>query len=304
MGRRNSKDHISTRNDRTQLLVVIAVFATLFLAYTYYEDSKTSPAHHSEEGDLLIQSDSVPARVDVARPRKLVPPSTPAELPAKAKTIETKFLGIPLKICDDEVSSGIDHIVNEFQEDVYGLEPLTITAGEVIIDIGGNVGAFSLLAAKKFPQARIYAFEPVPRNYAFLRWNLQQNGITNVVAINRGVTRDGRSFKIKYSAYNPGGSGLFAEEADELVDIKTTTFRDILEEFNIDKIAFLKIDCEGCEHEVLPMVPLEKVKIIRGEVHNAESLTEGGDSPERKMYLCVHRAITMGYGTFNCDGAQ
>jgi FkbM family methyltransferase len=52
----------------------------------------------------------------------------------------------------------------------------------VIVDVGANCGTYSLLASKRNPSARIFAFEPLPANYDALVRNLELNGATNVDA--------------------------------------------------------------------------------------------------------------------------
>ncbi len=54
------------------------------------------------------------------------------------------------------------------------------------------------------------------------------------------------------------------------IDISTITIQDLFEDFNIQKIDFLKIDCEGCEYETLFNTRNEyfqKIKKIAMEIH-------------------------------------
>src|SRR5206468_5436914 len=53
-----------------------------------------------------------------------------------------------------------------------------------ILDIGANVGYFSLYAAKKFPKAMIFAFEPFPDTFQRLNEHIKLNSIDNVKTFN------------------------------------------------------------------------------------------------------------------------
>jgi len=84
----------------------------------------------------------------------------------------------------------LDVVAQEFRKDDYGIAALSaeeLGDAPIIVDIGANVGFFSIMMAKKFPNATIYALEPVEINFAFLNWNLGRNAITNVVPLNFGV---------------------------------------------------------------------------------------------------------------------
>ncbi|MGL4422794.1 MAG: FkbM family methyltransferase, partial [Gemmataceae bacterium] len=55
------------------------------------------------------------------------------------------------------------------------------TPGAVVLDAGGNIGQYSLLASRAVgPTGRVITFEPVPQNHARLQQHLQMNNCTNV----------------------------------------------------------------------------------------------------------------------------
>ena len=65
----------------------------------------------------------------------------------------------------------------------------TILQGDVVYDLGAHVGLYSLLAASRGGFAgHVYAFEPVPRNLAYLYRHLSLNGVTNCSVIDAAVT--------------------------------------------------------------------------------------------------------------------
>jgi FkbM family methyltransferase len=88
--------------------------------------------------------------------------------------------------------------------DVYGTPLVAFSFGEVervagdllgrfmpeqgvFFDIGANVGWYSLHLARSRPQAQVYAFEPLPATYGWLRRNIDLNGLNNVAPFNVGL---------------------------------------------------------------------------------------------------------------------
>ena len=57
------------------------------------------------------------------------------------------------------------------------------------MDVGASVGYYTLLLARLVgPSGRVYAFEPIPRDFAILKRNVKANGYQNVVLENRAVS--------------------------------------------------------------------------------------------------------------------
>lgn len=122
---------------------------------------------------------------------------------------------------------------------------------EVIIDIGANIGTFSILQAKKHPQCNIYAFEPAKATNKLLKTNLRLNGIKNVIISQKGVgAKPG-----KHILYTHSASGLSSlintKTATRPEKISITTLDQIFQNHKIKKCDLLKMDCEGAEFEIL-----------------------------------------------------
>jgi FkbM family methyltransferase len=134
---------------------------------------------------------------------------------------------------------------------------------KLILDVGANVGFFSLRYSNK--TEKIIAIEPHPRNFEILNKNIKINGIRNIEALNLAINdKVGNSI-----LYGSGGSAsIINNSSDEKYVVKTTTLDEICK--NIEKIDLLKIDVEGAEELVLKggNTTLNKVHTLVVEVHH------------------------------------
>jgi len=142
--------------------------------------------------------------------------------------------------------------------------------GGVLVDVGANIGAFTLLL-RSVSQLPIIAYEPQPFLFKLLQWNMGFNRLTDVDARNvacgsrRGevafsigingsiVTEPAKRAKPRPSA---GSAALNWEQeaemtrgGDDVVNVPVTTLDEDLAE--VSSVALLKIDCEGFEYDVL-----------------------------------------------------
>ena len=126
-----------------------------------------------------------------------------------------------------------------------------ITENMNIVDIGANIGYFSLLAASIIGnKGKVFAFEPDPDNYEILVKNIKLNGYKNVVSLPKAVSnKNGTS---TFFQYDPTGwSSFFSSNANPVgvISVETVTLDDYFS--NIGLIDVVKIDVEGAEILVL-----------------------------------------------------
>ena len=183
-----------------------------------------------------------------------------------------QFLDILGSDCVRFVTSEINN-TKEYRFENIGFKP-----GDVVIDIGANVGMVSIFLAKRYPFLKIYSFEPVKINYDNFVKNIKLNHIPEgiITPVRCAVTSDGRPVTVMFNPKNSGGSGVTEErEAGYIIkkedrDIPSITLNEIFEKYNIENVKLLKIDCEGSEHEILKKCLkkyLKKIENIRGEFH-------------------------------------
>ena len=126
---------------------------------------------------------------------------------------------------------------------------------KVILDIGANVGQFSLKVAHilkdRVNDFQVHAFEPSPFIFSALQTNLslnnslKQNVYLHPLAL--GNT-EGQTY-FSYSPSNSGGGRVSTEQTGSLVTI--TTLDNWFKKESLSRLDFIKIDVEGLEPEVL-----------------------------------------------------
>jgi FkbM family methyltransferase len=117
----------------------------------------------------------------------------------------------------------------------------------VVVDIGANVGVFSLLAARA---ARlVYSLEPATSNFSRLASNV--SGTQNIIPLNLACAgRDGQG-ALDLST-DPVSFSLMkntCSDKQEAVDI--VSLGTLFERNRISRCDFLKLDCEGSEFEII-----------------------------------------------------
>ncbi|MFI7394902.1 amino acid adenylation domain-containing protein [Streptomyces tendae] len=187
-------------------------------------------------------------------------------------------------------NSETDFVYDEiFTREAYLRGGITIDNGDTVVDVGANIGLFTLFASGRNPHGRLYAFEPLPPLHDSLRRNAELHGLNaklfdcglgartqeetftfyphNTVNSTRAATapqaRDlVRSYlrnKTKPADGAPAGPAV-EDLIDNIVDsrlesrsytCRVRTLSEIIEQEAIDRIDLMKIDVEGAEHEVL-----------------------------------------------------
>ena len=155
-----------------------------------------------------------------------------------------------------------------------------------VIDIGGNIGAFSLLVAKESPKCNIYAFEPEPNNFAIFKKNILENKFDKRIKIfQQAVSGETKKEKLFISEYSPYHS-LLSKNYKKFIFINSVSLDNIFQKNKIKNCDLLKIDCEGSEFNILYSTSkktLNRINNIRLEYHNQQK--NKANIGELKKYL-------------------
>ena len=104
--------------------------------------------------------------------------------------------------CIDRLTA--DYIYNEiFVENVYFKNGIEVKSGDVVLDVGANIGLFSLYLMYEVPGVHVYAFEPVPQIFDVLESNLADYR-EQVTVFNYGLSHSDEMAEFNYY---PGVSG-------------------------------------------------------------------------------------------------
>lgn len=128
----------------------------------------------------------------------------------------------------------------------------TLKQGQTFVDVGANIGYYTLLAARLVgPKGRVYAFEPDRSNFSLLVKNVRQNGYTNVVAVPRAVSSKSRIQRLYLSESNPGDHQLFdSKEGRKSVEVQAVALDNWFKKGK-EKIDLIKMDIQGAEAAAL-----------------------------------------------------
>ena len=144
--------------------------------------------------------------------------------------------------------------------------------GDVFIDVGANIGYFTMLAAKCVgASGKVYAIEASPSTYDLLIANLRLNEVKNVEAINMAVTDKECHVRIQSNdTRNIGANSVHIVASGAADSVVGRPLQDIVAP-NLGRARFIKIDVEGAENLILPsildyFVQLDSDTIIVSEI--------------------------------------
>lgn len=155
----------------------------------------------------------------------------------------------------------------------------------VFLDIGANVGEFTLAAAKLLDRGRVIAFEPHPNIYRQLGRSVELNNYNNVSLFNLALGKKSGELELygPSDAHNEGMYSLIkgAVRTEIVAKVPIETLDEIVERESLERVDFIKIDVEGAELFVLQggTKTLERHKPTMLIEFSEETFREAGYKP-------------------------
>ncbi|MFC1904404.1 FkbM family methyltransferase [Chloroflexota bacterium] len=191
-------------------------------------------------------------------------------------------------------------VLGSYERGTTRLFKETIQEGMTVIDIGANIGYFTLIAARLVGgEGRVFAFEPEPHNFDLLVKNLELNEYSNVIPVSKAVSNRNGSARLYLDKNNWGAHSLSEECPTHFsgvsVEVEIQTLDDFLKDYG-GKVDFIKIDAQGAE----PAIIQGMTNVIK---HNKdlkmvvefwpEGLRHFGSSPEEFLDRLVGYGIKL-----------
>jgi len=151
-------------------------------------------------------------------------------------------------------------------QDYYNNRVKTIKEGDIVVDLGGNMGIFNRWAYSQ-GASKVISFEPDKRYYQLLSLNANPKSIL----FNAAVSHEIGELNL-YESDHLGGSNVFSGTGGKNYPVRTYTLNYLFETGLIEKIDFLKVDIEGAEHAAFMGISdenLRKVRTIAMEYHHS-----------------------------------
>jgi FkbM family methyltransferase len=145
-------------------------------------------------------------------------------------------------------------LVENYLLDIYHTSMLK--PDDIVVDLGASIGDFAIKAMRRAKY--VIAVEPNKEDFQLLRRNLQANGCHNVVPLDVGVASNAGMRQITFQ--------------NRTYSFRVKTLAEMLEEQNISRVDFIKMDIEGYETEVIEssIDIIKQARVIAIELHGTK----------------------------------
>lgn len=149
----------------------------------------------------------------------------------------------------DFLGLSINGVYEEFETK---LVKKIIKKGDTVLDLGANIGYYTLIFAKLVgAYGKVFAFEPEPNNFALLKKNIETNGYTNVILVQKAVSNKSGKIKLYLADKNLGDHRIFdSQDTRKSIEVDVITLDEYFSDPSIT-INFIKMDVQGVEALVM-----------------------------------------------------
>lgn len=176
-----------------------------------------------------------------------------------------------------------------------------LRAGDIFVDVGANVGYFSLMASRIVgPTGRVISVEPNPATLARLSRTVAENSISNITLCNVGLGDTSAKAEL-FTCTSEGNdtASMLPSGNDQSITVDVLPLDQLVEQLGLTRVDYLKIDVDGFEHKVFAgaakLMASGKLRYLQCEFSDIH-LRIVGSSPEK-----LHDTITS-YGYRDLHG--
>src|SRR6185436_12596744 len=158
------------------------------------------------------------------------------------------------------------------QETYRDVLPLLSKRPLRIVDVGANLGSFTIWLHRRHGVAEAHCFEPEPTSFRLCRYNLAANDCPFAEVAPKAVGGQRRQLMMRVNTSRPGGNSIYASvgAGEDVREVEVVAFGEWLNTVpsNFD---LLKLDCEGAEWEIATtLLPEQAARfpIVVAEIHD------------------------------------
>jgi FkbM family methyltransferase len=181
----------------------------------------------------------------------------------------------------------IRHLAKMLRRGAFGKTP-------VFLDIGANIGVYSLLVAKLSPESQVHSFEPNPAALEILRSNIALNEVDNIHVHAVGLSDKEETCRLYNESMAQASLHKTGQHGD-YIDIQVRPLDAVLDDIGVSRVDLIKIDVEGHEPAVLDgaerMFAHNKRMAVIMEIDKNAALTGTRDQLFRRM-------VDMGFSAY------
>lgn len=203
---------------------------------------------------------------------------------------------VTMKLLPSDFMHGLTAFTGIYEKSLSKSVRRAALAGGTMIDVGANFGYFSLIWASANKRNEVIAFEASPRNYRFLKENVESNGLSgNINTYSFALGKSSGVFDFDLGPDDmTGWGGLKLTACDSSIKVPVKRLDKLLDKNII--IDFMKIDVEGADTWVLmgaeELLREKRIKEIHFEQNKLrmESINIGNDDAVNFLnsvgYIC------------------
>jgi FkbM family methyltransferase len=161
--------------------------------------------------------------------------------------------GLRLELLPGNETSRAIFVTGRYEPNEFSVLQKVLRPGMTFVDVGANMGLYSLFAAKKVTaQGRVLAIEPSSREYEILSRNIKRNHLANIRALNIAASdRQGAAellvAPLKNAGHNTLGEFGYGTALERKERVPTERLDDIVRQEGLERVDVIKMDVEGAE---------------------------------------------------------